>query len=56
MPSVRAIASVRGTPTTSVAVGQCCTGREGSLHEGDAIHAAHLLWVGLEVQLLLRKG
>ena len=25
MPSMRAIASVRGTPTTSVAVGQCCT-------------------------------
>ena len=31
-------------------------GQEGSFHQGDAIHAAQLLWVGLNVEPLLRKG
>ena len=32
------------------------SGKGGSLYEGDAIHAAFLLWVGLEVEPVVRKG
>ena len=31
-------------------------GHNGSFHEGNAIHTAHLLWVGLEVEPVLREG